>query len=606
MVEQQYKPVLTQILALLDTACQGSLELLEQYSDGETAGAARLLNDLRAVVGAVGAAQEPLLPQLEHGYTSEMLENTEDTLNDIQRSIDAGDRERAAMKMEFQLFPFLRQLKESFYFWGSVYPDKGRMDRYYQEEFAEHYRNLYVDGRAAQYRLSIVVPAYNHVETTKRCVDQLLKETDLEKLNAELILIDHGSADSTLEYFEDLGIGKVIRFKKNVRMYMFTVLSQICQGEYFAFVSNDVLVTRNWAEILLACMGSDPKIITAIPATPNISNLQAVGLPDFGPEEFIAWAHEQNRSDSSRWNDRVRLTPPLGMYRTAAVSTLGFADPSFYSMEFWDDDFSLRARRAGYRQIVCNDVACYHFGSVTGKEAQVKENTLVYGRELFKRKNGVDAWGNGFCYDYQAVQLLLKLLPTEGRINILGLDCGMGDTPLQIANVLRHRKQDSRVYQLTSQAAYLDDIGPQSVEARAVASLTEGVGEDFTGMSFHCAVIGRDIGEYEDYPELLAAVSKKLIPGGWLVFSLTNPYFAITLYTLLQLSIPGGRGRCVLLDPEQVTRAAEPYFSQVQAIALEQAVDGLKEFAVRHFGKDVQTAILQRLKIQRYYFACKK
>lgn len=75
-------------------------------------------------------------------------------------------------------------------------------------------------------------------------------------------------------------------------------------------------------------------------------------------------------------------------------------------MEFWDDDFSLRARRAGYKQLLCRDTYCYHFGSVTGKDAQLKENTLEKGRNLFLRKNHADAWGSGFCYDYQDIEVI--------------------------------------------------------------------------------------------------------------------------------------------------------------------------------------------------------
>lgn len=608
MVEQRYGAVLNQILELLDTACQASLELLEQYSSGEAASAVQLLGDLRAVIRVVRTAQEPLLPQLEHAYTVEMLGNVEDTLNDIQRSMETGNRERAAMKIEFQLFPFLRQLKEAFYFWGTVYPDKERMDRYYQEEFAPHYQNYYVrDGEPAQYRLSIVVPAYNHLEITKQCISQLLKETDFEKLNAELILIDHGSTDGTLEFFEGLGAGKVIRFQNNVRMYMFTTFFQLCQGEYVAFISNDILVTKNWAEILLNCLESDPKIIAAAPATPNIFNHQAVGLPDLSPDEFVVWAGKQNRPDPSRWNDRVRLMPPLGMYRTSTVNTLGFADPSFYSMEFWDDDFSFRARRAGYRQLVCNDVACYHFGRVTGIETQVKENTLAYGRELFKEKNGVDAWGNGFCYDPKSIQLLLEALPSQGRVSILGLDCGAGDTPLQVKNELRRKNQECKIYQMTGQRSNLADITPHSEQAYFAPDLVDGLCENFDGAAFDCAVLGRGMEHYEDIPQILASVSQILAPGGLFVFFCENPFFAPTIEALLHFSMPEDSERYILVDPEQIRREAVKHFSQVKPIGLVQDVKGLEQFAAKHFriGDDPLT-VDPRLKINRCYFVCKK
>jgi len=606
MVKPDYRELLSQVIGLLDTACQASLELMEHCANGETDAAAELLSDLQAVAQAAGAAQEPLLPQLEHAYTAEMLENIQDTLDDIERAIQADDQERAAVKMEFQLFPFLRQLRESFYFWGAVYPDRAEMERYYREEFAEHSRNLYVsEEQAPEFQLSIVVPAYNHLETTKRCVSRILEETDFEKLNAELILIDHGSTDGTLEYFESLGVGKVIHFKKNVRMYMFVTMLQVCQGEYFAFVSNDVLVTKDWAELLLRCMESDPRIAVAVPATPNISNLQAVGLPNLDADSFISWADKQNRHEPSCWNERARIMPPLGMYRTGTASALGFADPAFYSMEFWDDDFSLRVRRAGYRQLVCDDVACYHFGSVTGGDAQRKESTLVYGRELFRQKHGIDAWGTGFCYDYQAVRLLLKVLPAKGDLNILGLDCGMGDTPLQIRNELRHRGQEGRLYQLTGQKQYLPDLTPHSTYVHFVPDLAGRLQEYFGETAFHCIYLGQDIGQYGDYDDLLKAVSQRLAPDGCVLFSCANPFYAWTLHAFLQFSFPDEEARCVLTNIERLRQTAERYFARVQIVGLEQSINGLNEFAERHFGTGEHLkAISQRLCVQQYYFLC--
>lgn len=606
MVDVNNREILERILELTDTACQASLELLELYNDRKTQPVEVLLDDLRSVIRAVVSAQEPLLSQLEYAYTSEMLENIEDTIEDIERSIQANDRNRAAMKMEFQLFPFLRQLRESFYFWGTIYPDKAAMERYYGEEFAEHYRNLYAarGDDSAQFQLSIVVPAYNHLETTRRCVEQILKETNIKQLNAELILIDHGSTDGTLEYFESLGIGKVIHFKNNVRMYMFTTAFQICQGSYFAYISNDILVTRNWAEILLQCLKSDEKIIAAGPATPNISNLQMLSVPTDNPEKFVAWANEKNRSNPDLWSDRARLMPPIGMYQTTGVNEIGFADPYFYTMEFWDDDFSLRARRNGYRQILCSDMACYHFGSVTSNAAKQRENTIEYGRELFKLKNGIDAWGNGFCYDYYGIHLLKKALPAKADVAILGLDCGMGDTPLQIKNELRQRHQNGHIFQLAEQKEYLLDLVAQSETAHVVPRLVDGLMDEFSGLEFSCAFLGRDAGQYEDLSQLLQAISFRLETGGSLVFSCENPFFALSIHSILHFFLPEGRKRHVLVDIDWTRKEAEKYFSQVQVVEFEQELKGIEEFAAQYFYSEEQAA--QRMKIQRYYFFCRK
>ena len=217
MVTEDHQEILQKILGLTDTACQADLELMEQFAVGNEEAAAGLLVDLHTAVRVIAAAQEPLLPVLEHAYTSEMLENIEDALDEIERAIQQGQPEQAVIGMELHLLPLLRQLKEAFYNWGMIYPDRTAMRRYYQDEFAAHYRNFYLDGESPpQYRASVVVVAYNHLDMTKQCVESILKYTDFEKLNAQLILVDHGSTDGVLEYFQGLGIGIVIHYKVNI------------------------------------------------------------------------------------------------------------------------------------------------------------------------------------------------------------------------------------------------------------------------------------------------------------------------------------------------------------------------------------------------------
>lgn len=606
MVEKKDFDRLTRSLELLDTACEAAIELAGLCTQKKSETAIRLAQDLCAVDAAIRNSGVTILPAFEHAYTAEQLENVEDTLENIKIVLQANEYGRGAEFTEFQLLPFLRQLREAFYFWGTVYPDKERMDRYYREEFAEHYKNWYVgEDNPLPYRLSVVVVAYNHLETTKQCIEHLLRETDFEQLNAELILIDHGSTDGTLDYFESLGIGKVIHFKRNVRMNMFCMIGEICKADYFAFVSNDVLVTHNWANNLLKCMNSDASVIAAVPITPNTSNLQWMQVAPDNPDDFVAWAAQRNASDASLWDERSRLMPNLGMFQTRAVSKIGFADPMFYSMEFWDDDFSFRARRAGYRQLLCRDVACYHFGSVTGKEAQKKENTLVYGRELFRKKNGVDAWSNGFCYDYTVIQLLNRAFSQKNEITILGLDCGMGDTPLQIRNELRHFGRNGVIYQLTSQKEYLPDILSASKQALYAPCLSDGIASAFVDEQFDCIYLGRDIAQYEDYSDLLRRIADRLVKGGCLIFACENPFFAPNLHALLQFSVPGSKGRFVVVHPSQIEETAKKYFGQVQRIAVETPVGGVEQFVAQHYGKTKRNVqIAKELQIKQYYFKC--
>ena len=355
----------------------------------------------------------------------------------------------------------------------------------------------------------------------------------------------------------------------------------------------------------MQCLDSDPTIIAAAPETPNTSNLQMPYVPSQDPKEFVAWANANNCFDPSRWSDRARLIPPTCMYRTKAVSEIGLADPLLYSMEFWDDDFSFRARRAGYRQLVCGGIACYHFGSVTGKEAQRKENTLAYGRGLFRQKNGIDPWGNGFCYDYHAIQLLRKYFPKKKALNVLGLDCGIGDTPLQIKNELRHMGRDCDIYQITAKKEYLPDQEPISREAVYARYLEDGVKSAFGSVQFDCAYLGRGLNEYEDISALLEAVARRLKPGACFVAFFDNPFFAPRLHALLQFAIPEDDGRFAALAPQQASEMISRVFPHMQIIKQQQEVEGIEQFIARHYGAVAQVKkSIPKLLTKRYYYVC--
>nr|WP_297279082.1 glycosyltransferase [uncultured Butyricicoccus sp.] len=601
--EMQLEHVLSPILNILNTSMNVSVELLERLYQGQQVN--ELLKDLNDAVNVVFQTQKSVNSFFSRASVSEMIDNLKDTLQMIEDCILQHDLEQASYLAEFQILPFFRLLKEAFYFWGYIYLDEKRMKEYYDVEFAAHYSNPYIsDEGEYDYKVSIVVPAYNHLDTTKQCISNLLKYTDFEKINAELILIDHGSSDGTFDYFKSIDGAKVIRFKHNVRMYMFALMSMVCRGKYMVLVSNDILVTQNWAQNLLACMESDDKIAMAVPMTPNICNLQMLRVPTNDPTQFVLWANQFNCSQPNLWSDRARLMPPVCMYRTSVVSELGLADPYLYSMEFWDDDFSLRVRRAGYRQILCEDTACYHFGSVTSKEAQKKENTLQYGRELFEKKTGVDAWGTGFCYDYTAIQIFQQISAQNDNLDILGLDCGFGDTLLQMRNELRHLNKSCKLYNLTIEPKYEPDLKPLSDEFELYhTSMSNALFKAFAHKQFDVIYLSKDIIEYSDYEDVLRAARQRLKPNGILLLWNKNPWYVLTLNQILQFNLSE---KVTFLNPHSLQTFIESEFPNVQIIPIKQEIAGVESFIKQHYAvpKHMKEKIKESLLILSHYYIC--
>lgn len=448
------------ILEIIDTMLETAKNMHEFASKKNNTQVEFLATNLLSVA-------EQLKPILEKSHEESifssahtMCENVIFSINNIIRLMILRS-DRLVPKIEFELITILRSLYNNFYFFACVFGDKEREKKYYLEDFYRLEGNFYIDKSMSnnkyKYDLTIYILAYNKLEYTKKCIESIIKYTP-NYLNYELVILNNGSTDETQEYFESLKCKKEISFVKNIRSDK--GIQYIFEGKYLLGVSNDVIVTENYLENLLKCIKSDPKIAMVVPTTPNISNQQTIPATYSTLEEMHAFARENNISNPLRWEERTRLCNPLALYRTDILYSskgIGGTDKYFVYSEFGDDALALRLRRAGYKMILAKDCYCYHFGSITLKESQIKENTLEKSQKLFIDRYGINAWSTGFCYD----PLLIKELKIEKQyqVNILGINSGFGSNPLKIKTLHKEiNSQNIGLYFVTDNKNYIEDL----------------------------------------------------------------------------------------------------------------------------------------------------
>ncbi|MDQ0062048.1 glycosyltransferase [Paenibacillus harenae] len=284
--------------------------------------------------------------------------------------------------------------------------------------------------------VSIVLLAYNHIDYTKLCVESILRYTS--HINYELILVNNGSSDGTRELFDSITDAKVRHLSKNVGpVNGFNEGIEAAEGKYIACVCNDFIFTPRWMDNLLACIESDETIGFVSPGASFVSNHQSISGSYTNIGEMLNFAEQYNKSDSSKWEERVRLLPCVLMVRAKLFREIGKYDPHFYFGEFADDDISFRIRRAGYKLVYCKDTFTYHFGSITTKDDQINNNSLSVSRQLFIDKHGLDVWVDGV---FSSLLLDgLKLTTQRTPIAILGVHTKCGANPLQLKNRLKEQ-----------------------------------------------------------------------------------------------------------------------------------------------------------------------
>jgi len=340
-------------------------------------------------------------------------------------------------KIEYQLIPLIKETYYNFYYYYYVHnKDKDTINYYDKNQFIEHSINPYIQESSKtnkyKYDISLFILTHNKLEYTKQCIDSIMNFMP-DNIKYELFFINNGSTDNiTQRYLDSFHCEKTIDFKYNC-FDDIRIADKIIEGKYYIAISNDIVLTKNAIANMYKAMENDKKIGMIVPTTPNVSNYQAIPSDYKSLEDLYKFSENNNKYDESRHEQRVRLCNPIAMYRSEAMLTtngIGFIERALYYNDFIDDGISLRMRRKGYKLMLLKDAYCHHFGSVTKKETDKGTNNLNKSRELFKKRYNVDAWSNGFCFDYAIINIFNYTL--KDNINILGINSGFGSNLLKI------------------------------------------------------------------------------------------------------------------------------------------------------------------------------
>ena len=371
--------------------------------------------------------------------------------------------------------------------------------------------------------VTLVFIAYNKLEEyTKPAMEALLKYTS--HVDMELVLVDNGSGDGTLEYFKNVPFGRkrVCRVTKNLGAVMAMVAAGMAigrtgWGRYVCTVPNDILVTKNWLDNLIACMESDERVGMVVPLSDYVSNGQAVDWTYTDLEDMQRKAAVFNQSDPRKWEERMRLIPTVVLFRNSAHRM--YEQDYAFIYYFSDDDISFQYRRMGYKLMLCGDTFVHHGGSLSaGDEIQ---QAYQKGQRMFCKKYfGVDAWEDTINFEQELISLLLKNHvkdPDPSKVHrILGMDVRCGQPLLTAKYLLRyHGMEQVSLSACTTDPKYWIDL----------KSICDGVvvcGKVPEQELFYEIILGTQLNLYASPKELLARLLSHLLPGGRLAFKYVN------------------------------------------------------------------------------------
>jgi GT2 family glycosyltransferase len=215
---------------------------------------------------------------------------------------------------------------------------------------------------------SVVIPVHNAADDLARCLESV--SATLPEA-AEVIVIDDASTDPRVnEVLNDCrrraGGGWVL--ESNPRNLGFVATAnrglRMTRGDV-VLLNSDTEVTSGWLQGLRRCLDFDPAIATATPWT---NNGEIVSLPRFCeanpvPPDCEAVAAAITGAGEPVYPDLPTAVGFCMAIARRAIERIGLFDEVRFGRGYGEEnDFCMRAREAGMRNVLCDDVYVVHVG----------------------------------------------------------------------------------------------------------------------------------------------------------------------------------------------------------------------------------------------------
>jgi len=220
--------------------------------------------------------------------------------------------------------------------------------------------------------VSVIVLNYNGKHHLETCLDSLLR-TDYP--NFEIILVDNGSSDGSVEFVaENYPTVKIVRLNKNIYAaggYMAGVL--VARGKYVAILNNDVEVDEKWLRFLVEALEKMPWVVAADAKYKDFyqrnrfDNSAAAGRwIDYFGNNYTRGIWEL---DLGQYDKPVYIMGVLTIFKRDILLKLGGFDTS-YMFGYEDIDIGWRIYLASYKILYVPQAVIYHKSGASTKDRQ--------------------------------------------------------------------------------------------------------------------------------------------------------------------------------------------------------------------------------------------
>ena len=250
---------------------------------------------------------------------------------------------------------------------------------------AHHDRELSKKG--GNPKVTVIIPTRDKADLLRSCISSFRRLTEYSDI--ELIIVDNQSKEpATITYMAELEASGVLVLKYNKRFNYSAICNLAAEnasGDYLCFLNNDTQATTpNW----LTCMVEHARqpgvgIVGAVMTFPD-GRLQHMGVA----LEYTGVAGHPGRQEPifedfpETCYEVSAVTFACAVVSASKFREVGGLDPRF-PVAFNDVDISIRAKKAGYRNVVCTEAHLIHQESQSRKRAASPGGFAQAARDVF-------------------------------------------------------------------------------------------------------------------------------------------------------------------------------------------------------------------------------
>ncbi|MBI2196562.1 glycosyltransferase family 2 protein [Candidatus Daviesbacteria bacterium] len=221
---------------------------------------------------------------------------------------------------------------------------------------------------------SVIIPNWNGRKLLEDCFNSLAEQTFED---FEIILVDNGSTDNSLEYVKNhfprvrvISLGKNFGFARAINEGV-----RASNAEYVVFLNNDTSVDKKFLEELVECADSHPEVVSVNSKLLNFYDkelIDGVGIliNEVGQARSIGWREkDKGQYDSEQYI--FGATGGASLFRREDFIKVGLPAGGFdekYFLYSEEVDFAFRAQFLGYKSIYCPQAIVYHKHKATSRK----------------------------------------------------------------------------------------------------------------------------------------------------------------------------------------------------------------------------------------------